>query len=177
MTATTATIRLRVTALSRAAFAPFGDVIESEGDRHYAINEGYAERYHDLARVDVAEQGGRALISIFRAKPRSFPMRIRMVERHPLSSQAFIPLTTTPFLLVVAAPGDAPGAEALHAFVTNGRQGVNYARATWHHPLIAMREPGEFLVIDRGGPGGNCDEVHFDDREIVLLPPAAETVG
>jgi ureidoglycolate lyase len=96
-----------------------------------------------------------------------------MVERHPLSSQAFVPLSRLPFLVVVARPGDVPRADDLRAFVTNGRQGVNYARGTWHHPLIAFDESGDFLVIDRGGPGADCDEVHFDDREIVLDAPAA----
>lgn len=166
-------IRLRAQKLTKSAFAPFGDVLEREGSRHYAINDGYAERYHDLAGIDVAEQGGRALVNIFHAKPRAFPMRLAMVERHPLSSQAFVPLTPAPFLVVVAAQGEAPAASALRAFVTNGRQGINYARGTWHHPLIVMGEPADFLVIDRGGPGANCDEFRYEDQEIALdLPPA-----
>jgi ureidoglycolate lyase len=96
-----------------------------------------------------------------------------MVERHPLSSQAFLPLAPTPFLVVVAPPGHTPDPGDLRAFVTRGQQGVNYARGTWHHPLIAFGRPGDFLVVDRGGDGENCDEVLFDTVEILLEAPAS----
>jgi ureidoglycolate lyase len=158
--------------LTPAGFASFGEVIDVEGHQPFTINDGYAERYNDLARIDVMEENGRPLLNIFRAKPRILPLRIRMVERHPLSSQAFLPLQAAPFLVVVAAAGQRPAAEDLHAFVTHGRQGVNYARGTWHHPLIAFDQPGDFLVIDRGGAGENCDAALFDDIEILLEHPS-----
>jgi len=170
---TTSVIRLRPAALTSAAFAAFGDVIETEGRPHRTINDGYAERYSDLSRIDAMEADGRPLLNIFAAKPRRLPFSIRMVERHPLSSQHFVPLARLPFLVVVAAPGDSPRPDNLRAFVTDGRQGVTYARGTWHHPLIALAEPCDFLVIDRGGPGENCDEMHFRDGEIVVEAPAA----
>jgi len=154
--------------LTPEAFAPFGDVIQIEGSHPYTINNGYAERYHDLAAVDVMEQGGRPLISIFHATPRPLPVRIQVMERHPLSSQAFFPLSRNPFLVVVAPPGDDLSAEGLHAFITDGRQGVNYRRGVWHHALLALDTACNFLVIDRGGPGENCDEVSLGEREIVL---------
>ena len=99
---------LPVEPLTRAAFAPFGDVIETAGARHYPINEGTTERFHDLARVDVAAEGGRPLINIFRTLPAPLPIRLRMMERHPLGSQAFVPLDGADFLVVVAPPGAAP---------------------------------------------------------------------
>jgi len=170
--ATTSIVRLRPVPLTRGLFAPFGEVIETEGNSHYTINDGYAERYSDLAAIDVAERDGQLRVNIFHALPRTLPMPIRMVERHPLSSQAFVGMSGRPFLVVVAAPGKAPLAGDLHGFVTSGRQGVNYARGTWHHPLIAFGAPGEFLVIDRGGPGENCDEVFFGEGEIILEAPA-----
>jgi ureidoglycolate lyase len=170
--ATTSILRLRPAPLTRGLFAPYGDVIESEGNSHYTINDGYAERYSDLAAVDVGAQDGQIRINIFQVLPRTLPLPIRMVERHPLSSQAFVGMSGRPFLVVVAAPGASPSAGDLHAFVTNGRQGVNYARGAWHHPLIAFGAPGEFLVIDRGGPGENCDEVFFGEGEITLEAPA-----
>jgi len=170
--ATTSLLRLRPVPLTRGLFAPFGEVIETGGNPHYSINDGFAERYSDLATVDVGERDGQLRVNIFQALPRALPMAIRMVERHPLSSQAFVGMSGQPFLVVVAAPGKAPLASDLHAFVTDGRQGVNYARGTWHHPLIAVGAPGEFLVIDRGGPGENCDEVFFGDGEIIVEAPA-----
>ena len=164
---------LQVERLTGAGFAAFGDVIAVEGSRHYTINDGHAERHHDLARVDVAEDDGRPLINIFRATPWPLPLRIAMVERHPLSSQAFIPLAPARFLLVVAAPGDAPRPTTLRAFVTDGSQGVNYARGTWHHPVLALDRVTDFLVVDRGGPGENCDVISFGDAApTVDWPPA-----
>ncbi|MDY0870623.1 ureidoglycolate lyase [Dongia rigui] len=152
-------MKLKIEQLDRGAFAPFGDVIACDGSRHYQINDGFAERYHDLAKVDIAADGGRPLINIFRAKPRTLPLQIAMMERHPLSSQAFMPLMPRAFLVVVAAAGTVPTAEDLRCFRTHGLQGVNYAPGTWHFPLIALETEQDFLVVDRGGPGRNCDEV------------------
>ncbi|SIT42010.1 Ureidoglycolate lyase [Paraburkholderia piptadeniae] len=149
---------LRIERLTREAFAPFGDVIELEGARHYPINEGTTERYHDLAKVDVSTQGGRPLINVFRAQPRSWPIDIVMMERHPLGSQAFVPLSDAPYLIVVAPAGELDPTK-LRAFLTRGWQGVNYAKGVWHHPLLALERVSDFLVVDRGGEGQNCDEV------------------
>ncbi|MGH6927552.1 MAG: ureidoglycolate lyase [Dongiaceae bacterium] len=171
--ATTSVLRLRPVPLTRDLFAPFGDVIETRGHPHYTINSGYAERYSDLAQIDIGERDGRVRVNIFHARERDLPMPIRMVERHPLSSQMFVSLAGEPFLVVVARPGHQPGPKDLHAFVTDGGQGVNYARGTWHHPLIAYGSASDFLVIDRSGPGRNVDEIVFGDDEIMLEPPAS----
>ena len=164
-----AAVRLRLAAapLTAAAFAPFGDVIESEGRAHYPINAGTAQRYNDLAKVEVTAAGGRPLISLLKAEPVSLPLRLRLMERHPLSSQAFIPLSSTPFLVIVASPG-ALDIDRIRAFLSNSRQGVNYRTGTWHHPLVALEQISEFLIVDRGGEGDNCDEISLEDREIVV---------
>ncbi len=155
--------------LTRQAFEPFGDVIEVEGARHFPINLGTTERFHDLARIDVSDEGGRPLVSLFRGEPRTSPIEIRMMERHPLGSQAFIPLTDTPYLVVVAPPGPLDPAR-LRAFLTRGWQGVNYAKGVWHHPLLALERVSDFIVIDRGGEGANCDEAWLDEGIGVPLP-------
>jgi ureidoglycolate lyase len=159
---------LAATALSAEAFAPFGDVIEIEGRPSRSINEGTCRRFDDLARVDVAEAGGRPLISVFEASPRALPLEIRALERHPLSSQAFFPLETRPFLVVVAAAGPRPTADGLRAYLSSGHQGVNYRRNTWHHSLIAIGETSRFLVVDRGGVGDNCEESEVDDAVVLV---------
>ena len=161
-------MRLKIEPLTRAAFAPFGDVIELEGSRHFTINQGTTERYHDLAGIDVTAGGGRTAFNIFRGQPRGFPFKIELVERHPLGSQAFMPLNGRPYLVVVAendARGD-PG--RLRAFRAEGLQGVNYARNVWHHPLIALDEVSDFVVIDREGPGDNCEERTLEGEEVWL---------
>jgi ureidoglycolate lyase len=155
-------ILLRATPLTVENFRPFGDVIEIEGRDWRSINEGTAQRFDDLAQVDVLEDGGRPLISIFKALPRSLPLRVRALERHPLSSQAFYPLETRPFLVVVAEDGPLLTPERVRVFLSSGTQGVNYRRNTWHHSLIALDAPARFLVIDRGGPEENCEEVPVD---------------
>lgn len=162
---------LTIEPLSAEAFRPFGDVIEaSDTARHFPINDGYAERYHDLAQLDVAAQGGRPLVSIFRASPRQFPLQLALLERHPLGSQAFVALSGLPFLVVVAPAGAEPQLAQLRCFRAARGQGVNYARGTWHHPLIALQAPCDFLVLDRGGQAGdaNCDEYPLSDRPVWL---------
>lgn len=152
---------LHLEPLSAEAFAPFGEVIEtSDRASHYGINAGFAERYHDLARIDTGGEGGRTIVSIFRAQPRSLPFQLSLLERHRLSSQAFVPLAGQRFLVVVAAAGPTPELAALRCFMAAGGQGVNMARGIWHHPLLALDAEGDFLVIDRAGPGAasDCEE-------------------
>ncbi|NTV10859.1 MAG: ureidoglycolate lyase [Zoogloea sp.] len=157
--------RLPIEALTRAAFAPFGDVIEASDEvRHFSINAGNTERYHDLAKLEPGE-GGRIVASIFRGQPRALPFVVEMMERHPKGSQAFMPLSGKPYLVVVAPPGEPPGAGDLRCFLAGPGQGVNYAAGVWHHPLLALGKVSDFLVLDRAGEGPNCDEV-------VLAPTA-----
>ncbi len=165
--------------LTDGGFDAFGDVIEARDDRAYPINGGLAIRYHDLAEVDVREAGGRPLINIFRGRPWPLPIQVTMMERHPLATQAFMPLTNRPFLVIVAPPGDDPRPEDLRAFLTSGRQGVSYRRGVWHHPLLVLGSEADFLVVDRGGGGDNCDEVHFDGAlyRIVVAPVVAPGGG
>ncbi|MEO9787386.1 MAG: ureidoglycolate lyase [Aurantimonas coralicida] len=143
--------------LTKQAFAPFGDVIETEGAAHFAINGGTTTRFHDLAHVDVANEGGRPLISIFRGQAFAFPVEIRMMERHPLGSQAFVPLQPVPFLIVVAPDRDGQPGEP-QAFLAAPGQGVNYARNVWHHPLVSLSQTSDFVVVDRGGEQPNLEE-------------------
>jgi ureidoglycolate lyase len=154
--------------LTRDGFKPFGDVIQPAEAAHRTINQGWAERYLDLARLDLLQEGGTPSLGIVRAEPRPMPLAVKIMERHPLASQAFIPLTPRPFLVIVAPPGDPPGADKLFAFRTVAGQGINYARGVWHHPLIALDQVTDFLVIDRAGEGQNCDEFHYDDQDICV---------
>jgi len=159
---------LHAARLTAEAFAPFGDVIETQGRQWRWINEGTTQRFDDLARVDVSEANGRPLISIFRASPRKLPVHVRSLERHPLSSQSFYPLDGRPFLVIVAEDGGRPIADRIRAFMSSGNQGVNYRRNVWHHSLIALDEISNFLVVDRGGREENCEEFAVDD-EVVLV--------
>ncbi len=164
-------IRIPVQSLSREAFQEFGDVVETEGAEHYSTNAGYAERFHDLARIECSAEGGKPLLSIFRAKPFPLPLAVKLMERHPISSQAFVPMGNARFLVVVAERSKRPEPSDLRAFVTNGRQGINFRPGTWHHPLVSFA-PADFLVVDRKGPGKghdqDYDEVRFADRDIVV---------
>ena len=151
--------RLVIEALTAERFAPFGDVIAADSaSRHFPINGGTTERYHDLANLE-AGLDGKLIVSIFRGHPRELPFAVMMLERHPLGSQAFMPLVAQPYLVVVAPAGEAPEPDALRAFLAQPGQGVNYANGVWHHPLLALNETCDFLVIDRSGPGNNCDEI------------------
>ena len=152
--------------LSAAAFAPFGQVIETSGAQHYPINNGMTERYHDLARVELGGVHPRPLISIFHGQPYSLPLTLKLVERHPLGSQAFYPLSANPWLVIVAED-DAGTPTRLRAFAPAPGQGVNIAMNTWHGVLTPLEAATDFLVIDRGGEGNNLEEHHFDEPWLV----------
>ncbi|GAB7531804.1 ureidoglycolate lyase [Pseudomonas sp. 3A(2025)] len=157
--------------LTKHAFAPFGDVIETEGSAHFAINNGSTQRYHRLAEVQTATPDDQAIISIFRAQTLEWPLTINMLERHPLGSQAFIPLLGNRFLIVVAPAGDEPDPALIRAFVTDGKQGINYHRGVWHHPVLSLQAQDDFLVVDRSGEGNNCDEHFFTEDQWQVLNP------
>ena len=155
--------------LTAEAFAPFGNVIETEGAVERVINNGNCTRYHDLARVEAHGPNARVLVNIFRAGGYSFPLKLKHVERHPFGSQAFMPLSGRPFLVVVSREGDA-GPGRPNAFITAPGQGVNYARNMWHGVLTPIGEAQDFLVVDRGGDGSNLEEFVFDEPWTIELP-------
>lgn len=152
--------------LTAEAFKPYGDVLDASGTPDKIINQGLCGRFHDLARLDFAH--GRAGISLFRAQPRALPLTLDMVERHPDGSQAFLPMSEHPFLVIVAPDqGGVPGHPL--AFLTQPGQGVNYHRGTWHGVLTPLHEPGLFAVVDRIGDGPNLQEHWFDQPFTIAI--------
>ena len=163
----TAVRMLPVEPLSAAAFAPFGQVIQTGGAERIMINEGTTERFHALAAADVAAGGGTPILSIFRGTRRPDPIAIRMMERHPLGSQAFMPLAAHDWLVVVAptnADDSAPDFGSLRCFRAPGDVGVSYARNVWHHPLLVLQPEQDFLIIDRAGPAGEDKSANLQEH-------------
>ena len=161
--------RILARRLTREAFAPFGDVIDTAGSAHYPINGGMCERHHDLARVEALGPNARVLMSIFRGQPYVLPLTLTLVERHPFGSQAFMPLSPQPFLVIVCPDGDdGPGTP--QAFLAGPGQGVNYPRNRWHGVLTPFGGPQDFLVVDRGGDGANLEEFRFARPWLIELP-------
>ncbi len=157
--------------LTGARFSAYGDVIEASSKEHEPMNEARFTRFNDLANLDIDLNGGHVSISIAKSKtPTAFPHRFDLVERHPLGSQAFIPLSRFVFVVVVAARGETVDVADLRAFVTNGHQGINYHLGTWHMPLIASAEGQEFLIVDRAPGIGNLQEMHLDQAVMLNGP-------
>ncbi|MGY9054725.1 MAG: ureidoglycolate lyase, partial [Alphaproteobacteria bacterium] len=157
--------------LTAEAFAPFGNVIAAVGKSTMMINRGMCGRHHDLAQLDFAGPdgagpGGRAGISLFTGTPYKLPLILEMVERHPLGSQAFLPMSQNPFLVIVAP--DETGIPGLpKAFLTEPGQGVNYHRNVWHGVLTPLDYPTTFAVVDRIGNGENLEEYWFETPHTV----------
>jgi ureidoglycolate lyase len=152
--------------LTKTAFAAFGDVVETDGAAPIEINQGFARRCNALANIDVTAGGAAVNISLFDARPRPQPIAIRLMERHPLGSQLFMPLQDRPWLVVVCTnPYDL---SSYRAFTASGRQGVNYARNVWHHPLLVLGEGERFLVVDRIGQD-NLEEVWLDQPMSLMM--------
>ena len=153
---------IRAVPLTAAAFAPFGEVIEAKGEPSFRINRGMCDRFHDLARAEAIGPDGQIGISIGHGRPYTLPLTLEMVERHPLGSQVFMPLQPDPFLVVVAPDENGVPGRPL-AFLTSPGQGVSYRRNTWHGVLTPLDRPGDFLIVDRVGPGTNLAE-HFYEK-------------
>ena len=153
--------------INKSNFSEFGDVITTKDIKPIEINNGYAKRFDGIASLDTKEQNGEATISIFSALKRNFPMKIDMMEKHPLGSQAFIPMKETTFLVLVAPKGDSPVIEKIQSFIVPPGIGINYKPGIWHFPLISTVDMN-FLVVDRKGPGNNLIIQNLEKKKIIL---------
>jgi ureidoglycolate lyase len=153
--------------ISKENFKKFGDMITTSGIKPLEINDGYAKRFDGIANLNTKKDNGESTISIFSALKRSFPMKVDMMEKHPLGSQAFIPMKKTIFLAFVAPEGDKPDLNEVEAFIVPKGVGVNYNAGIWHFPLIAT-EDMDFLVVDRKGQGNNL-VLHDLNKENITL--------
>ncbi len=153
--------------ITKVNFAPYGDLISSNGVEPIDINSGYAKRFNNLANIDISKNKGEAIVSIFSALKRTFPMKIDMMEKHPLGSQAFMPMKEITFLSFVAPPGETPEINKIQSFIIPPKIGINYKPGVWHFPLIST-ENTNFLVIDRKGNGENLIIHKFKKDEIFL---------
>ena len=158
---------IKPTGITRENFAAYGDLISSDSIKPININAGYAKRFDNLAKINTSKDKGETIVSIFSALKRSFPMKIDMMEKHPLGSQAFVPMKETIFLSFVAPPGDAPEINKIQSFIIPPKMGINYKPGIWHFPLIAT-EDTNFLVIDRKGNDENLTIHKFEKEEIIL---------
>jgi ureidoglycolate lyase len=153
--------------ITKENFSKFGDMITTNDIKPLEINNGYAKRFDDIANVDTSKDNGETIISIFSALKRSFPMKIDMMEKHPLGSQAFVPMKETTFLVFVAPKNNKPDLDKIEAFIVPPGIGINYNPGTWHFPLIAT-EDMNFLVVDRKGSGDNLVIENLDKEKIIL---------
>ena len=153
--------------ITKENFKKFGDMITTADIKPLEINNGYAKRYDGIANLNTSSDNGETTISIFSALKRNFPMKIDMMEKHPLGSQAFIPMKETTFLVLVAPKGEKPVIEKIKSFIVPPGTGVNYKAGTWHFPLIST-EDMNFLVVDRKGLGNNLVIENLEEKKIVL---------
>ncbi len=157
-------MKIIVEPMTADAFAPFGDLLEAKGRPDKIINQGLCGRFHDRARMDFSD--GRAGISIFHAEKRDLPLKLDLVERHPDGSQAFVPMSHQPFLVVVAEDQNGTP-QNIRAFLTEAGQAINIHRGVWHGVLTPLYDPGLFAVIDRIGEGPNLEEYWLPDEVII----------
>ena len=153
--------------ITKENFSKYGDVITTKDIKPLEINDGYAKRFDGIANLDTSIDGGETTICIFSALKRSFPMKINMMEKHPLGSQAFIPMQETTFLVLVAPKGSKPNINEIESFIVPPHIGVNYNPGIWHFPLISTKDMN-FLVVDRKGSGDNLVLEDLNKEEIFL---------
>ena len=153
--------------ITRKNFQKYGDLISVKKKKSININDGYAKRFDNLCRINTSSKKGKTIMSIFSAKKRKFPMNIKMMEKHPLGSQAFVPMNETTFLVFVAPKGKRPNTKKIESFIVPKQTGINYKPGIWHFPLISSKNMN-FLVIDRKGMGNNLTIHNFKNEKISL---------
>jgi len=160
-------IKIKTKKINKKNFSKFGQIIDTSKKSYFKINNGYAKRYDNLGKINTSTKKGKAIVSIFSAKKRLFPMKIDMMEKHPLGSQAFIPMKEASFLVFVAPKGTKPNLKKIEAFTVPRQTGINYNPGVWHFPLISTKNMN-FLVIDRKGKGKNLIIHKFKKEKIYL---------
>ena len=153
--------------ITKKNFSKFGQLIDTSKKNPININDGYAKRFDNLINVDTSKNKGKSIVSIFKAKKRRFPMKIDMMEKHPLGSQAFIPMKETNFITFVAPSGNKPDINKIESFIVSPGMGINYKPGIWHFPLIST-ENMNFLVMDRKGTGDNLIIYNFEKEKVIL---------
>ena len=160
-------ITIKPKKISHKNFKKFGDLISTKKNKPININNGYAKRFDNLCKINTSLKKGNTIMSIFSAKKRKFPMKIDMMEKHPLGSQAFVPMSETNFLVFVAPKGKKPHTKKIESFIVPKQTGINYKPGIWHFPLISLKNMN-FLVIDRKGKGNNLVIYKFKNEKILL---------
>ena len=160
-------IKIKPKKINKQNFKKFGQIIDTSKKKYLKINNGFAKRYDNLGKIDTSTKKGETIVSIFAAKKRSFPMKVDMMEKHPLGSQAFVPMKDTSFLVFVAPKGEKPNLKKIQSFKIPKQTGFNLNPGIWHFPLISTKDMN-FLVIDRKGKGKNL-VIHKFYREKIYL--------
>ena len=160
-------IKIKPKKIKKKNFNKFGQIIDTSKKKYFRINNGYAKRYDNLGKIDTFAKKGKTIVSIFSAKARKFPMKIDMMEKHPLGSQAFIPMKETSFLVFVAPRGNKPNLKKIESFRIPKQTGINLNPGIWHFPLISTKNMN-FLVVDRKGSGDNLVIENLEDKKIIL---------
>ena len=160
-------IKINPKKINKKNFNKFGQIIDTSKKKYFKINDGYAKRYDNLGKIDTSTKKGKTIVSIFSAKKRRFPMKVDMMEKHPLGSQAFVPMKETSFFVFVAPKGDKPNLKKIESFKIPKQTGINLNPGIWHFPLISIKNMN-FLVIDRKGKGNNLIIHKFRKEKIYL---------
>ena len=160
-------IKIKPKKINKKNFSKFGQIIDTSKKKYFRINDGYAKRYDNLGKINTSLNKGRTIVSIFSAKKRKFPMKVDMMEKHPLGSQAFVPMKETSFLVFVAPKGNKPDLKKIQSFRIPKQTGINLNPGIWHFPLISTKDMN-FLVVDRKGKGNNLIIHKFQKEKIYL---------
>jgi len=164
MQITTGLLRVVAQPLTAEAFAPFGETF---------TRPSQVGRLDPHLLLQNRRPGARAMVTLIRVSPKQVPIEVTMLERHPHSSQTFVPVQVARYLIVVAPKlsGGGPDLARVQAFVAAGNQGVNYHVDTWHHGLTALDQEGEFAVFMwNDGSDADTEFLPLSDHFVVQAP-------
>lgn len=151
---------LRAQPLTPDAFAPFGRVVSAGLQPGSSANQGTAVRFDFCADLRSTRPEARPNLTVFRSVAKALPFEVKLLERHPCSTQVFLPMVISRYLVVVApnAADGGPDLERLVAFTCLPGQGVEYGVGTWHHPMVALDAPGELaMFVWEDGSALDCE--------------------
>jgi len=161
-------MNLQIKKISKDNFSKYGQLVSTKDIESQNINEETTKSFYDLVNIEIYGDDKKCRVNIFKSIKRNFPLEVNMLENHPLSSQAFIPLQKTNFIVVVAPISSEPDINLIETFLISPEEGINFKPKVWHFPLIAT-ENSNFLTIDKKDSANNIEIYNFQNNDKIFL--------
>lgn len=144
-------MKIEAQPLDPETFKPFGEVVQPGLGAVKTIRDGTVRLSRPEASLRHEADAEIAAVEFYECAATDAPLVATKVEHHPHSMQLFAPMQSARWLVVVWPDGleSTPA-----AFVAQPDQAILYHPGIWHHGIVALDRPAQFIswMWRTGGP-------------------------